>query len=163
MIYRVTANDNKWYKEWQLVATSGAKSDNEWQQVTTTGSKWQRVVILVNVLFTSNALIRLSEKRKGFISLHQKLMQTVVADVLKVYSRVVARCTTCMSLHRRSKIIMQEIPSTDYCALWNAKWHQSSLHSFHTKQSVLYFRFTHFRYTTSDFKLMRDLQEHRLN
>ena len=56
MIYRVTTNDNKWYREWQLGTTSGAISHNEWEQVTTSQSEWQRVVILDKVLFASNAL-----------------------------------------------------------------------------------------------------------
>ena len=43
--------------------------------------------------------------------------------------------------------------TTEHCIL-NAKWHQCSLHSVHMKQSVLYFGFTHFRFTISEFRLM---------
>ena len=42
--------------------------------------------------------------------------------------------------------------TTEHCIL-NAKWHQCSLHSVHMKQSVLYFGFTHFRFTISEFRL----------
>ena len=47
MVHRVTMTDNKWYNEWQQMATS----DNEWQRVvqrvtasnTTSGNEWQQV------------------------------------------------------------------------------------------------------------------------
>ena len=36
----------------------------------------------------------------------------------------------------------------------NVNWHQCSSRSVHMKQSVLYFGFTHFRFTISEFRLM---------
>ena len=64
----MTTNDNKWYREWQLVTTSGETSDDEWEQVTTGQSESQRVVILVKVPFASNALVYECFKNKKVIS-----------------------------------------------------------------------------------------------
>ena len=85
-------------------------------------------------------------KQKGHFSLHQKIMQTVVANIFKIYKDLFSRCH---SMYKRSK------RTTDHWALYlNAKWHQCSSRSVHTKQSVLYFEFTHFKFATSDFRLM---------
>ena len=62
---RMTTSDNEWYSEWQRMTTSGTTSDNElhrmttsgttsdneWQPVAWTDEKWQRVIILVKLLF----------------------------------------------------------------------------------------------------------------
>ena len=155
MIHQVTTNDNEWYEEWQLVATSGTMTNNEWQQVITSDREWQRVVISVKVTFllAIRCWYDYFENEKVIFSLHQKIMQIVVADIFKIYVDLFPRWH---SIYKRSK------RTTDHWALHlNVKWHQCSSRSVHTKQSVLYVGFTHFRFTISDFRLTWESLEPR--
>ena len=53
------------------------------------------------------------------ISLHQKLLQTVVADLFKIYVNLFTRCHSMYHyLYKRFRIIMQEIPSIDQGTLY---------------------------------------------
>ena len=67
----VTTNNNKRYNEWQRVTTGYI----EWREVTTTGSFGQ----------TSFFQIIWCWYEQFFISLRQRLLQTVVIDVFKIY------------------------------------------------------------------------------
>ena len=67
----MTTNDNEWYKEWQLVTTSGTTSYNEWQLVIASDRKRQRVVISVKVfslLAIFAGMIILKTKRSFLIA-----------------------------------------------------------------------------------------------
>ena len=67
----MTTNDNKWYNEWQRVSTGGI----EWREVTKSGNFGQ----------TSFFQIIWCWYEPFFISLRQRLLQTVVIDVFKIY------------------------------------------------------------------------------
>ena len=81
-----TSSDNEWYNEWHRIATS----DNEWQRVewkrVTTGDiEWREVTTSGNFGQTSFFQIIWCWYEPFFISLRQRLLQTVVIDVFKIY------------------------------------------------------------------------------
>ena len=104
---RMRTSDNEWYNEWQRViqrvTTSGTTSDNEWQRMTTSGTmsdnkwynkwqrvtaggiKWREVTMSGNFGQISFFQIIFCWYEPFFISLHQRLLQTVVIDVFKIY------------------------------------------------------------------------------
>ena len=78
-------SDNEWYNEWHRIATS----DNEWQRVewkrVTTGDiEWREVTTSGNFGQTSFFQIIWCWYEPFFISLRQRLLQTVVIDVFKI-------------------------------------------------------------------------------
>ena len=85
MVQRVTTNDNEWQRVVQQVTTS----DNEWQQVVqlvTTGDiEWWEVTTSSNFSQTFFFQIIWCWFEPLFISLHQRLLQTVQIDVFKSY------------------------------------------------------------------------------
>ena len=89
MVQRVTASgtksDNEWYNKWQRVTTNDNKWYNEWQRVTTGGIEWREVTISGNFGQTSFFQIIWCWYEPFFISLRQRLLQTVVIDVFKIY------------------------------------------------------------------------------
>ena len=81
-----TSSDNEWYNKWHRIATS----DNEWQRVewkrVTTGDiEWREVTTSGNFGQTSFFQIIWCWYEPFFISLRQRLLQTVVIDVFKIY------------------------------------------------------------------------------
>ena len=115
-----TTNNN----EWQRMTTSGTKSDNEWQRVTMSGTtsdnEWQQVV--QRVTMSENRLHRMTRSDNEwqfcpnsffqiiwcwyepfFLSLRQRLLQTVVTDVFKIY----------VNLSKRAIVIFLKL-STSY-------------------------------------------------
>ena len=81
-----TSSDNEWYNEWHRIATS----DNEWQRVewkrVRTGDiEWREVTTSGNFSQTSFFQIIWCWYESFFISLRQRLLQTVVIDVFKIY------------------------------------------------------------------------------
>ena len=89
MVQRVTASgtksDNEWYNKWQRVTTNDNKWYNEWQRVTTGGIEWREVTISGNFGQTSFFQIIWCWYEPLFISLRQRLLQTIVIDVFKIY------------------------------------------------------------------------------
>ena len=85
VVQRVTANDNEWYNKWQRVTSNDNKWYNEWQRVTTGGMDWREVTTSDNFGQTSFFQIIWCWYEPFFISLHQRLLQTVVIDVFKIY------------------------------------------------------------------------------
>ena len=95
-----TTSDNEWQRvttsgttsdnEWQRMTTSGTTSDNKWynkwQRVTTVGIKWREVTMSGNFGQISFFQIILCWYEPFFISLQQRLLQTVVIDVFKIYA-----------------------------------------------------------------------------
>ena len=95
-----TSSDNEWQRvttsgttsdnEWQRMTTSGTTSDNKWynkwQRVTTVGIKWREVTMSGNFGQISFFQIILCWYEPFFISLQQRLLQTVVIDVFKIYA-----------------------------------------------------------------------------
>ena len=80
-----TSSDNEWYNKWHRIATS----DNEWQRVewkrVTTGDiEWREVTTSGNFGQTSFFQIIWCWYEPFFISLRQRLLQTVVIDVFKI-------------------------------------------------------------------------------
>ena len=124
VVQRVTTNDNEWQRVVQRVTTSGTKSDNEWQRVTMSGTtsdnEWQQVV--QRVTMSENRLHRMTRSDNEwqfcpnsffqiiwcwyepfFLSLRQRLLQTVVTDVFKIY----------VNLSKRAIVIFLKL-STSY-------------------------------------------------
>ena len=95
---RMTTNDNEWYNEWQRMTTSDNEWYNKWQRVTTNdnnwynewrvttgGIEWREVTTSGNFGQTSFFQIIWCWYEPFFISLRQRLLQTVVIDVFKIY------------------------------------------------------------------------------
>ena len=82
---RVTTNDNEWYNKWQQVTTNDNKWCNKWQRVTTCGIEWRDVATSGNFVQTSFFQTIWCWYEPFFISLRQRLLQTVVIDVFKIY------------------------------------------------------------------------------
>ena len=78
---RVTTNDNKW----QRVATNDNNWYNEWQRVTTGGIEWREVTTSGNFGQTFFFQIMWCWYEPFFISSRQRLLQTEVIDVFKIY------------------------------------------------------------------------------
>ena len=89
VVQRVITNDSEWYNEWQRVVQRVTTNDNEWynewQRVTTGGMEWREVTTSDNFGQTSFFQIIWCWYEPFFISLRQRLLQTVVIDVFKIY------------------------------------------------------------------------------
>ena len=80
-----TTSDNEWYSKWQRVTTNDNKWYNEWQRVTTDDFECQEVTTSVKFGQISFFQIIWCWYEPFFISLRQRLLQTVQIDVFKIY------------------------------------------------------------------------------
>ena len=65
-----TSSDNEWYNEWQRMRMS----DNEWQRMTLSGNIGQTFFHII-----------WCQCEPFVVSLHQRLLQALVIDILKIY------------------------------------------------------------------------------
>ena len=107
VVQRVTTNDN----EWQRVITNDNKWYNEWQRVKTGGIEWREVTKSGNFAQTSFFHIIWSWYELFFISLRQRLLQTVVIDVFKI----------CVNLSKSTIVVVLKL-STSYLLFIMKMW-----------------------------------------